>query len=57
MPAVLERLRRLGARRIVVAPYFLFAGVLPDRIVAQSAEFAAAHPDLDVRVAERDRRL
>ncbi|MEU4473353.1 uroporphyrinogen-III C-methyltransferase [Micromonospora sp. NPDC023888] len=52
VPAVLERLRRLGARRIVVAPYFLFAGVLPDRIVAQSAEFAAAHPDLDMRVAE-----
>ncbi|WP_405093713.1 uroporphyrinogen-III C-methyltransferase [Micromonospora sp. NBC_01392] len=52
VPAVLERLRRLGARRIVVAPYFLFAGVLPDRIVARSAEFAAAHPDLDVRVAE-----
>ncbi|MCF0096998.1 uroporphyrinogen-III C-methyltransferase [Micromonospora sp. MH99] len=52
VPQVLDRLRRLGARRIVVAPYFLFAGVLPDRIVAQSAEFAAAHPDLDVRVAE-----
>ncbi|MEU4531858.1 uroporphyrinogen-III C-methyltransferase [Micromonospora ureilytica] len=52
VPEVLERLRRLGARRVVVAPYFLFAGVLPDRIVAQSAEFAAAHPDLDVRVAE-----
>ncbi|MEV4821964.1 uroporphyrinogen-III C-methyltransferase [Micromonospora sp. NPDC049274] len=52
VPEVLDRLRRLGARRIVVAPYFLFAGVLPDRIVAQSAEFAAAHPDLDVRVAE-----
>ncbi|TDC45229.1 uroporphyrinogen-III C-methyltransferase [Micromonospora sp. KC207] len=52
VPAVLERLRRLGARRIVVAPYFLFAGVLPDRIVARSAEFAAAHPDLDVRVAD-----
>ena len=44
--------RRLGARRIVVAPYFLFAGVLPDRIVAQSQEFAAEHPDLDMRVAE-----
>ncbi|MFC8617892.1 uroporphyrinogen-III C-methyltransferase [Micromonospora purpureochromogenes] len=52
VPAVLERLRRLGARRIVVAPYFLFAGVLPDRIVARSTEFAAAHPDLDVRVAD-----
>ncbi|MEH0846365.1 uroporphyrinogen-III C-methyltransferase [Micromonospora sp. CPCC 205711] len=52
VPAVLDRLRRLGARRIVVAPYFLFAGVLPDRIVAQSGDFAAAHPDLDVRVAD-----
>ncbi|MEH1165051.1 uroporphyrinogen-III C-methyltransferase [Micromonospora sp. CPCC 205539] len=52
VPAVLDRLRRLGARRIVVAPYFLFAGVLPDRIVAQAADFAAAHPDLDVRVAD-----
>ncbi|MFI7649100.1 uroporphyrinogen-III C-methyltransferase [Micromonospora sp. NPDC049460] len=52
VPAVLDRLRRLGARRIVVAPYFLFAGVLPDRIVAQSADFAAAHPELDVRVAD-----
>lgn len=52
VPSVLERLRRLGARRIVVAPYFLFAGVLPDRIVAQSREYAAAHPELDVRVAD-----
>ncbi|TDB70618.1 uroporphyrinogen-III C-methyltransferase [Micromonospora sp. KC721] len=52
VPAVLARLRRLGARRIVVAPYFLFAGVLPDRIVAQSQAFAAGHPDLDVRVAD-----
>ena len=27
----MERARRLGATRIVVAPYFLFPGVLPDR--------------------------
>ncbi|MFE9655154.1 uroporphyrinogen-III C-methyltransferase [Micromonospora sp. NPDC006431] len=52
VPAVLERLRRLGARRIVVAPYFLFAGVLPDRIAAQAREFAVDHPGLDVRVAD-----
>ncbi|MFJ6194606.1 uroporphyrinogen-III C-methyltransferase [Micromonospora sp. NPDC092111] len=52
VPAVLERLRRLGGRRIVVAPYFLFAGVLPDRIVAQARAYAAAHPELDVRVAD-----
>jgi sirohydrochlorin cobaltochelatase len=51
VPAALERVRLLGARRIVVAPYFLFPGVLPDRIVEQSTEFAQAHPDLDVRVA------
>src|SRR5579863_6599696 len=52
VPAGLERLRRLGAQRIVVAPYFLFPGVLPDRIVSQSAEFAVHHPDLTVRVAD-----
>ncbi|MFR9778105.1 uroporphyrinogen-III C-methyltransferase [Micromonospora sp. MS34] len=51
VPAVLERLRRLGARRIVVAPYFLFAGVLPERIGAQSDAYAAGHRELDVRVA------
>jgi sirohydrochlorin cobaltochelatase len=52
VPAVLDRLRRLGAERIVVAPYFLFAGVLPDRIATQAAAFAASHPPLDIRVAD-----
>lgn len=51
VPAALERARLLGARRVVVSPYFLFSGVLPDRVVAQSREWAAAHPDVDVRVA------
>lgn len=51
VPAALDRARRLGAHRIVVAPYFLFPGVLPDRIITQSQEFAAARPDLDVRTA------
>ena len=44
--------RRLGARRIVVLPYFLFAGVLPTRTREQAAEWAAAHPELDVRCAD-----
>ncbi|HEV2343372.1 MAG TPA: CbiX/SirB N-terminal domain-containing protein [Actinocrinis sp.] len=47
----LERLRRLGARRVTVLPYFLFTGVLPGRIVAQSAQ-AAAGSGLEVSVAE-----
>jgi len=51
VPAALERTRRLGARRVVVAPYFLFSGVLPDRVAIQSLEFAERHPDLDIRVA------
>jgi sirohydrochlorin cobaltochelatase len=49
--AALERCRRLGADRIVVLPYFLFGGVLPDRIVAQSGEWASAHPEVPVTVA------
>ena len=44
----LERCRLLGARRIVVARYFLFPGVLPDRVAEQAAAYAAAHPELDI---------
>jgi sirohydrochlorin cobaltochelatase len=51
VPAALERARRLGAERIVVAPYFLFAGVLPDRVTAQAGAFAEQHRGIDVRVA------
>jgi len=52
-PDVTDGLRRavlLGARRVVVAPYFLFDGVLPQRVVAQARDFAA--PGVDVLVAE-----
>jgi sirohydrochlorin cobaltochelatase len=51
-PNVTEGLRRavlLGARRIVVAPYFLFDGVLPQRVVTQALAFD--EPGVDVRVA------
>jgi sirohydrochlorin cobaltochelatase len=49
--AGLHRCRALGARRIVVAPYFLFDGVLPRRVLAQAGAFGAEHPELDVRAA------
>lgn len=49
--AGLERCRALGARRVVVAPYFLFDGVLPRRVIDQASMFGAAHPDTDIRVA------
>jgi sirohydrochlorin cobaltochelatase len=52
VPEGLERCRLLGARRIVVARYFLFPGVLPDRVAEQAAAYAAAHPGLDIRCAD-----
>jgi len=39
--AALDRAARLGFRRIVVFPYFLFTGVLVKRIYAQTDEMAA----------------
>lgn len=52
VPAGLDRARRLGYGRVVVLPYFLFAGVLPDRIVAQAEAWAAEHPDVEVLTAD-----
>jgi sirohydrochlorin cobaltochelatase len=52
VPAGLERCRLLGASRVIVASYFLFPGVLPDRIAARARAYGAAHPDLDVRCTE-----
>jgi sirohydrochlorin cobaltochelatase len=48
----LERCRLLGAQRIVLARYFLFPGVLPDRVAEQAAAYAAAHPELDIRYTD-----
>ena len=45
--ALLERAARLGFRRIVVFPYFLFTGVLVRRIYAQTDEVAARHPEIE----------
>ena len=52
VPAALERARLLGAKRIVVLPYFLFAGILPTRTRDQAEAWAARHPELDVRCAD-----
>ncbi|MEU3335774.1 sirohydrochlorin chelatase [Streptomyces sp. NPDC002144] len=52
VPSGLERCRKLGARRIVVLPYFLFTGILPDRVRRQTEEWARAHPEIEVRSAE-----
>ena len=43
----LEHAARLGYRRIVVFPYFLFTGVLVKRIYHYTDVVAARHPDIE----------
>jgi sirohydrochlorin cobaltochelatase len=47
----LERSRKLGAKRIAVFSYFLFTGVLEERIRGQSESFAASNPDVELHYA------
>ncbi|MGQ0774670.1 MAG: CbiX/SirB N-terminal domain-containing protein [Pseudonocardiales bacterium] len=51
VPDVLERLRLLGAGTAVIAPYFLFSGVLLSQICQEAAQWAQSHPEVDVRSA------
>jgi sirohydrochlorin cobaltochelatase len=44
----LEHVTRLGFKRIVVFPYFLFSGILIDRIYGFTDEVADAHPDIEI---------
>ncbi|MFF7401854.1 sirohydrochlorin chelatase [Streptomyces murinus] len=52
VPSGLDRCVALGARKIVVLPYFLFTGILPDRVRRQTEEWAAAHPETSVASAD-----
>jgi sirohydrochlorin cobaltochelatase len=46
----LDRCHALGARRIAVVPYFLFTGLLVDRIGEMARAWAAGNPDTEVAV-------
>ncbi|MGP3950525.1 sirohydrochlorin chelatase [Streptomyces sp. 7N604] len=52
VPSGLDRCKKLGARRIVVLPYFLFTGILPDRVRMQTEGWASAHPEIEVLSAD-----
>ena len=47
LPEALERCSRMGFRRVIVFPFFLFTGILEKRIREQTLEFAAAHAAID----------
>ncbi len=49
--AGLDRCRKLGAKRVVVFSYFLFTGVLEERIRRQGEAFGEANPEVEVRYA------
>ncbi|MEM7693391.1 MAG: precorrin-8X methylmutase [Pseudomonadota bacterium] len=47
----LSKVARLGYARVIVFPYFLFSGILIDRIYGFVDEAAAAHPDITFQKA------
>ncbi|WP_328222707.1 sirohydrochlorin chelatase [Streptomyces sp. NBC_00310] len=52
VPSGLDRCVRLGARRIVVLPYFPLTGLAADRVRQQTEGWAAARPEIGVRSAD-----
>jgi cobalt/nickel transport system ATP-binding protein len=52
VPETLERLRVLGAATVVLAPFFLFPGILLNRIYAQASAWACDHPEVEIRAAD-----
>ena len=42
----LQHVTRLGYKRVIVFPYFLFTGILIDRIYGFTDQVAAEHPDI-----------
>jgi len=47
----LDRCRLLGARKIVILPYFLFTGVLIERMKTHAAEYAREYPGIKIQLA------
>ncbi|MEU4894354.1 sirohydrochlorin chelatase [Streptomyces sp. NPDC044780] len=48
----LDRCARLGARRVVVLPYFLFTGDALERVRQQAEGWGLAHPEVEVVAAD-----
>jgi sirohydrochlorin cobaltochelatase len=51
LPTGVDRLIRLGVKAVVIAPYFLFTGVLMDRIRDMTAGFERQYPDVRFTLA------
>ena len=49
----LERCMLLGAKSIAVVPYFLFDGILVERIALQASDWAQRHPEIEVVIGKQ----
>jgi sirohydrochlorin cobaltochelatase len=47
----LPRMLEEGSRHIVVFPFYLFTGILLERIKSQAKELAASYPQADIKIA------
>jgi sirohydrochlorin cobaltochelatase len=54
VPEALARVLQLGARRVVLLPYFLFRGVLMERMRSLLADWQKAHPAVSFALAAAD---
>lgn len=52
VPEGIERCVRLGARRVLVVPYFINTGVLVKRIEQKALAAREQHPDVEIAVGE-----
>jgi sirohydrochlorin cobaltochelatase len=51
LPQAVERVKKLGAKKIIILPYFLFTGVLIKRIEQDLALFREQYPELSFTLA------
>ena len=49
--AGIERCIKLGAKKVMILPYFLFTGILIKRLMNMLAEFKAKYPEVEFKLA------
>lgn len=48
----IERCVKLGAKKIIMLPYFLFTGVLMERMGKMAESFIEVYPEMDITIAQ-----
>lgn len=48
----MERCSRLGAKKVIMLPYFLFTGILMERMAKMKERYNVDYPELEIELAE-----